>query len=462
MTTLYDIVTCVGSDDIELVDTFINNVSTYVQNIDKIFIITPLPDKIKIKKENVYIINESIFPFTKADVESYIPSKKRSGWYLQQLLKLYACNILTEIRDTFLIIDADVYFHKPVCFFEGNIPLFNVGVEYHTPYFKHSNKLLPQLTKIINVSGICHLMPITRTIINTLIKDVESYNNKLFWKCFLEYVSPEDYDWSGASEYEILFTYSLLNYHNEVKIRPLIWRNAPMIDPTFEGTYEACHSYLRNSQTPSGKSVNHTYKVYYINLKHRTDRDEQFKTWLAQTNVPPEKIQRIDATYIPGRGHLGCLVSHINAIDTFLKSGDEYCYIFEDDYIPLDLNTYWNTIQHVFTNKVDFDIILLAYNQLKSTPTEYPFLERVQQCYTSSGYILARKFALTLLQTFQMAFRLAVDEESRTQRKTHTYCLDVYWETLMPTSKWYVFKPRLGRQIESFSDIDMCITNHGV
>lgn len=203
-------------------------------------------------------------------------------------------------------------------------------------------------------------------------------------------------------------------------------------------------------------------KLYYINLDHRTDRNEQFKAWLDESDVPAEKVHRINAVYVPGRGHLGCLASHIQALETFLQTSDDYCFIFEDDYRPIDVHIYWNSIQHIFDNNVDFDIILLAYNKLVSTPTKYPFLERVQKCYTSSGYLISRKFAPILLENFKNAFRLAVDEESRILQKTHQYCLDVYWEILMKDYLWYVIKPRIGIQVESFSDIEGHIVNHGV
>ena len=208
--------------------------------------------------------------------------------------------------------------------------------------------------------------------------------------------------------------------------------------------------------------MQHIDTVYYINLAHRTDRTEQFKSWLAETNVPAQKVQRIDAVYIPGRGHLGATASHIKALEEFIISGAEMCCIYEDDYAPIDIQSYWSSVQQVFDNKVEFDIVLLAYNFLKSTPTQYPFLEKVSKSYTASGYILTRTFAPRLLENFKDAFRLAVDEESKTRRKTHNYCLDVYWAELMPTSKWYVLKPRIGKQIESYSDIEGLMTNHGV
>ena len=113
--------------------------------------------------------------------------------------------------------------------------------------------------------------------------------------------------------------------------------------------------------------MQHIDKLYYINLAHRTDRAEQFKSWLAKTNVSAQNIQRIDAVYIPGRGHLGATASHIKALEEFISSGTETCCIYEDDYAPIDIHSYWPSIQQVFDNKVEFDIVLLAYNFLEST-----------------------------------------------------------------------------------------------
>jgi hypothetical protein len=208
---------------------------------------------------------------------------------------------------------------------------------------------------------------------------------------------------------------------------------------------------------------NHIDKIYYINLAHRTDRNEQFKSWLAETGVPTEKIERIDALYVPGRGHLGATASHVKALETFLASDAAVCCIFEDDYEPIDTNTYWSSIQQVFDCDVEFDIVLLAYNVLESTPTQYPFLERAQNSYTASGYMITREFAPRLLENFKNAFRLAVEEESQRRQKTHKYCLDVYWAELMTTSaNWFVLKPRIGKQSASYSDIEGILVDHGV
>lgn len=202
--------------------------------------------------------------------------------------------------------------------------------------------------------------------------------------------------------------------------------------------------------------------LYYINLDYRVDRNLQTLEWLEEAGFPEEKIHRIQAVYTPRKGHIGCLLSHIKSIEEFLKTGERYCMILEDDYQPVNINTFWNSIDELFKSKKEFDIVLLSYNVLESEPTDISFLHKVKKSYTSSGYILSREFAPRLLDNFKEAVSKIKEEELHTSQKANQYCLDVYWEKLMPESKWYCFYPRLGYQRDSFSDIDHVYANRSV
>ena len=206
--------------------------------------------------------------------------------------------------------------------------------------------------------------------------------------------------------------------------------------------------------------MNSIDKVYYINLDYRIDRNGQLLEWLDDSGLPEDKLQRISAVHTPGRGHLGCLLSHIKTLETFLNTSYTTCIVLEDDFTPLNITTFWKDIDRVFASHVDFDLIMLATNVLKSEPLEIDFLRRVNSSFTSSGYMLTRKFAPILLENFKEAVRRLEEEEARTRQKTSQYCLDVYWQKLMPVSKWYCFYPSIGKQRESFSDIERVYTNY--
>lgn len=203
-------------------------------------------------------------------------------------------------------------------------------------------------------------------------------------------------------------------------------------------------------------------KVFYINLEHRKDRKEHMESWLQETGVPADKIERIDAIYKPEKGYLGCTASHVKALETFLESNHKICCIYEDDYMPLHKETYWSEVQKVFDANVDFDLIMLSYNGIQPEETEHPFLVKTRHAQTTSGYMITREFAPSLLQTFREAYQFAIEEEAKTNHKAVMYCCDIYWWKLISVSKWYVFMPRLGLQMASYSDIEQRHVNYCV
>ena len=234
-----DIVICVGPNDAHVVSRCIESVRQYIQYRTIVCIAAPGIEPI----QNVVWIPESVFPFTKKDMNA----GERSGWYLQQLLKIYAPLVLPQLSDTYLILDADVVFHKHVSFSNQGIIQFNVGTEYHRPYFYHMKRLHPALNKVRDVSGICHLMPMKRHIVKELIRQVEVHHSSTFWKVFIDAVDPRERPYSGASEYEILFSFTLSQFPNEAVVHPLEWANSQSVTPGYTGVYEAVHYYMRRA-----------------------------------------------------------------------------------------------------------------------------------------------------------------------------------------------------------------------
>lgn len=203
--------------------------------------------------------------------------------------------------------------------------------------------------------------------------------------------------------------------------------------------------------------------IYYINLAHRTDRKKQFEQEMANIGFPQEKIHRIDAISKPSMGALGCGLSHIKALDTFLASEHSYCLIFEDDFMfSLNLDYCKFLLKYAFTHRPDFDLLMLSGNIMKSEPTDLFFLQRVLDGQTVSGILVPRHFAKCLRDTFQEAVLQLEEWYMKTNERKHEYCIDIYWKRLQPVSKWYIFSPKLGIQRESYSDNEEKITNYGV
>lgn len=201
--------------------------------------------------------------------------------------------------------------------------------------------------------------------------------------------------------------------------------------------------------------------IYWINLDYRGDRRIEMETWMKELGIPEEKQTRISAIYTPYRGHIGCLYSHIKALKTFLNSTHNKVLILEDDYMPLDPPTFLSNFQRLADSQLPYDLVMIAYNELKSEPLpQAEWLHKVSHSFTSSGYLLTRQFAPILLQNFEEAVENILTREAQTGRKADEFCLDVYWQRLMPISRWYCFYPRIGKQREGFSDIQGHYVNY--
>jgi hypothetical protein len=226
----FDIVIPLGPNEICRINDQIKYTKKNVIGYRNIYIVTC---NLNIKIDDCIIIDENNFPF-KDFIMNYFKQhngkKNRNGWYFQQLIKLYAGIYIDNILENYLIIDADVFFLKPIHFIENDKPIFATGTEYHIPYFTHMNLLHNNFSKNYNKSGICHHMLFNKKIINEIFTFVEEYHNKPFWQVFILSVNEHkkhniDVIESGASEYELYFNYVLKNHKNDIIIRDLNWSN---------------------------------------------------------------------------------------------------------------------------------------------------------------------------------------------------------------------------------------------
>ena len=237
----FDIVIPIGPNDISVIEQQIKYTQKNIIGYRNIYLICHDPS---ITIDGCITINENIFPFNIDTVQKHHGKLQRNGWYLQQLLKLYAGKIIPNILDKYLVIDSDTFFLKPTTFVENNKCLYNYGTEYHKPYFHHMEKLDKELTKIDkNKSGICHHMIFETKYIDELISKIEKNHNELFYNIFLKTVT--DKSRSGASEYEIYFNYMLKYNPDKIQIRKLSWKNTNKLETNSNFDYISYHWYMR-------------------------------------------------------------------------------------------------------------------------------------------------------------------------------------------------------------------------
>ena len=189
-------------------------------------------------------------------------------------------------------------------------------------------------------------------------------------------------------------------------------------------------------------------KIIYINLEHRTDRRLEIEDELNGFGLTYE---RFNAIANPGFGILGCGLSHLTLLKLARDNKWKNILIFEDDFIFLvDKEEFEKNINLLFDieNPVDFDVCMLSYNIIKSEPSEkYPFLHKVLEVQTASGYIINEKMYNKLIELYEWAMPLL---ESTKQH--WIYANDQIWKKLQPSANWYLFTTRIGKQRPSYSD----------
>ena len=97
---------------------------------------------------------------------------------------------------------------------------------------------------------------------------------------------------------------------------------------------------------------------------------------------------------------------------------------------------------------------------IRADRTEWPFLAKVFDATTTSGYMVTKAFAPVLLQNLQEGVSLLEAHFQRFGIRKHDYCLDIYWKKLQPISNWFIFVPKMGYQADSYSDIENVFTQY--
>jgi GR25 family glycosyltransferase involved in LPS biosynthesis len=206
------------------------------------------------------------------------------------------------------------------------------------------------------------------------------------------------------------------------------------------------------------EGLNNFDLIYIINLEHRKDRLNNITNELLKTNIDNKKINRIEAINCPDFGALGCSKSHLIVLEDFINSGKDTCIIFEDDFIFTEPQNIINElINEVFNNTINFDVLMLSSNTLVEETTNYPFITKIIDAQTLSGYAVSKKFAHILLDNFKESIKLL----EPLGYEFPDYCVDMYMKKLQPLSQWYCIKPKIGKQIANYSDIQKKEVNYG-
>ena len=194
--------------------------------------------------------------------------------------------------------------------------------------------------------------------------------------------------------------------------------------------------------------------VCYINLEHRKDRKKHIEKQLELVGIPKYKIYRIDAVK-HDKGQIGCTSSHIKTIEFAISKNWNNVLILEDDFTfeTWAYSKLPEIFKQLFSVNPEYDTFFLAANKIQFDKFIHNNFKKMKFLYSSSGYLLNKKFMNTLLSNFKQSVH-----KLKNDKKTNKYYLDVYWNIIVQPNRWYIHDPKIGYQKENdYSDIDKCV-----
>ncbi|MDC1321485.1 hypothetical protein N8261_05930 [Flavobacteriaceae bacterium] len=81
---------------------------------------------------------------------------------------------------------------------------------------------------------------------------------------------------------------------------------------------------------------------------------------------------------------------------------------------------------------------------------------RVQNCQTTTGYVVKKHYYDTLLENFR-------ESAAHMQRNPgeYQYAIDIYWKRLQQQGdKWFMIIPMTAVQRKDYSDIERCVMDY--
>ena len=149
----------------------------------------------------------------------------RSGWYIQQFLKMNYCNICQD--KYYLVWDSDTIPVKKVKMFKSNgKPFFDVKTEFNEPYFITMNNIFPELGKKYDYSFISEHMVINTKLMKNMINRISDNNNLIgntWYEKIINNIEANSLSTSGFSEFETYGTFVKVHYKQVYSKRP--WKS---------------------------------------------------------------------------------------------------------------------------------------------------------------------------------------------------------------------------------------------
>ena len=188
--------------------------------------------------------------------------------------------------------------------------------------------------------------------------------------------------------------------------------------------------------------------AFYINLDHRTDRKEHVTGQL--TNLGLQGFERFNAIKMEN-GAVGCSMSHLKILQSAVQNNWDHVLIVEDDITFLDPALFKANFETFLQrNGNNWDVILLAGNNMPPYDKVDDVCIKVKRCQTTTGYLVNGQYIKKLMENVKMGLTSLICNPGRHAM----YAIDKFWFVLQAVDKWYLIIPPTVVQREDYSDIE--------
>lgn len=187
-------------------------------------------------------------------------------------------------------------------------------------------------------------------------------------------------------------------------------------------------------------------KVVYINLDHRTDRNEHMKN---MTRTFGNKVSRFSAIK-QDKGLIGCCMSHISVLKNAIENNYKNILVIEDDADWNNFEEGYQTLKKLASNP--YDVIMLGGSIVSYNSETY----KLHSAKTTTGYLVNNHYMQTLLSNFEEGLSYLIKDYSI----FFDYALDAYWNRLQQKDNWFIVQPPLIYQLPGFSNIENKIVDY--
>ena len=195
--------------------------------------------------------------------------------------------------------------------------------------------------------------------------------------------------------------------------------------------------------------------VFYINLDTRPDR--KLHVELQLQNIGINNSQRFNAIKM-NNGAIGCSMSHLKLIENAKANNLEHILIVEDDILFTNPDLFVTQFNKFLSNHTNFDMLLIAGNNLPPYTIIDDTCVQVKQCQTTTGYLVKNHYYDKLINNYKIGI-LNLLKQPQNHR---FYAIDKYWFNLQAVDKWYLIIPLSVTQREDYSDIEKRQTNYSL